>query len=851
MVGNFPRSVAAPLICLVYLISLCRPAAILAQSPTSDEVSCRLGGPAGAHRYRPGVWGLVEFRAWNATDEPAEVQAVLRFIDDPSIEFSRRVTVPPRSLLRTTCPVRVPEDIPAQRRAIDFLTERIMPPRRIDPKDAPTPQDILAQSQPMVLYREDPSVGRIADRLTNRPPPFEHAFHGVGPPVKLEPDYSIYDMIVAAMRSRKLSRRVASLDTQRLPADVAALDALDVIVLSSDRFAFDPGGISMIRNWVLRGGTLWITLHDVSAETVSAVMGDAFTSVVVDRVEMNSITINNSQLGIDGNETETIELEEPVQFARVLVEDAITTHVVEGWPAAFWQPFGDGRVFFTTLGPDAWMRPVLPSDPPPINLQNETPYYPRPSLETLAGDCLGPRPAKRLDNAHLKPFVSQQIGYQIPNRKVITLILSGFCLLLAIAAWWCSRVKRSERLVWVVPTIAILFAVAFLTMGAVTKRAVPPTAATIARISFETGVGEGRAAGLMAIYNQHANSDRMGAEEGGIFFPDMTAMSGTHRRITWTDEDKWYWENLELPAGVRIAPFERPIPLESAAICMASFGPRGLQGQLTSPLHGLQDAIISIPHQNTIAVKFEESGEFRSGADDVLARGEYLSEAILDDNRVRRRNIYKHLAGARLELDALPRPILFAWCDPVDLEFELPQSTRRNATVFSIPVRFEPTRPGTEVVVPSPFISYRALPTPGGQISPAYANLTHEWVQCSLAVTQRLRFQLPPSVLPLTLSRAKVNIVVRIPSRTLELLAMRQGEPEVVLQLNRPIGSYECTIDQPELLEVDEFGGFVLAIHVGDDESADPGDVMTQAPWLIEQLRVQVAGKVEGEQDEP
>jgi len=64
-------------LCFVWLI--CAGSAA-AQSPSAKDVSCRIGASAGAWRYRPGVWGLVEVSVINQTKEVAEAQSVLRFV---------------------------------------------------------------------------------------------------------------------------------------------------------------------------------------------------------------------------------------------------------------------------------------------------------------------------------------------------------------------------------------------------------------------------------------------------------------------------------------------------------------------------------------------------------------------------------------------------------------------------------------------------------------------------------------------------------------------------------------------------------------------------------------------------
>ena len=75
---------------------------------------------------------------------------------------------------------------------------------------------------------------------------------------------------MAAKRAQDLSRRVSILETNDLPIDPACLAVVDVLVVSSDCLATDPGGIALVRDWVLGGGHLWIMLDEVQPDTVSA-----------------------------------------------------------------------------------------------------------------------------------------------------------------------------------------------------------------------------------------------------------------------------------------------------------------------------------------------------------------------------------------------------------------------------------------------------------------------------------------------------------------------------------------------------------------------------------------------------
>ena len=172
----------------------------------------------------------------------------------------------------------------------------------------------MSASQPLILDTEVPAVGMIADPLPEYPlmgPELYHTADGDTPP---EPDQGVYEMLVAAKGELGMSRRVSVIDAKNWSPDPALLDVLDVLVLSSDRLACDVGGLLAVRNWVLGGGHLWIVLNEVQIETVSALLGDAFTTVLVDRVNLTHLSLINARLDPAQQTPVEVDLEQPVEF---------------------------------------------------------------------------------------------------------------------------------------------------------------------------------------------------------------------------------------------------------------------------------------------------------------------------------------------------------------------------------------------------------------------------------------------------------------------------------------------------------------------------------------------------------
>ena len=541
--------------------------------PTAPGISCHIGAADGARRYRQGVWGIVEVLAVNRTDRVAEAESVAWFVADPTLQFSRRVVVPPHATLRTTCPLRIPVLPDPEARYVDFLSEQVLPAPSGESRMSP--QEAMMASQPLVLDAEVPAVGMIGDVKAEHPrtgPDVYHTADGDGPP---EPDQSVYEMVVAAKLELGMSRRVSVFDAKDLPPDPALLDVLDVLVLSTDRLAADAGGVLTVRDWVLGGGRLWIVLNEVQAETVSALLGDAFTTVLVDRVNLTHLSLINARLDPAQQTPVEVELEQPVGLVRVIPAWSHSDGYGQWLACRFLATFGGGtRIFHGVV--------TRGLDPPGYA------HWP-----ILRQESLDKRPVADVGPVELQPFLSQQIGYRILSRTTVTVLLGSFLAASVLAGFWLDRRGRPEHVLWVAPLLVVITSLIFVSVALATRKSVPPTVATVARVAFEPGVGTAHSWGLVAMYNPEASREPIGAANGGRFFPDMTAMSGERRRVVWTDDGTWHWSQLELPAGVRTAEFDRPLPLDRVLDCRATFGPDGLEGTIgPHPFGELRDAVI-------------------------------------------------------------------------------------------------------------------------------------------------------------------------------------------------------------------------------------------------------------------
>lgn len=822
-------------------------AASHAEQPNGRAAGIEMGSAAGFRRYRPGSWAVVGVNASNPTDEAAEVLAAVYFDDEPTLQYGRKIWVPAHSIVTSTCPIRLPDSLEPGTGHVSLIS---VPIDQADGKDRRglSHADAVGRARPLIVTEGPIVVGILGDYTYPRPSAVVRPFHAGPEPTPSMPDDPVYDMVLAGGKAAALPRRVSTLDAEDLPADAASLDALDVLVLCSDRLTQNPDATALVRNWVLEGGYLWVMLDEVGQESASALLGDAFSSLVVDEVKRTELRIEDVRGDHAADEDTVLEFEEPVAFARVLPGDITVTDEVDGWPVSFWQAFGQGKVFFTTLGPHAWYRPVTSDDPKPKSKSDDIPFVAREPLVRLANHLFSDGRADAFDVAVVEPFLAKQIGYRILSREIVAIILAAFCGGLCVAGIWFWRIGRLSRLLWLGPLAAVGTSLVFLGLTATARNSVPPTAALWQRVVLEPGVATGHTCGLAALYNPETCNSRLGATRGGLLLPDMTSMRGSRRRMVWTDEGAWHWEGLDLPPGIRTAPLTHTLHFEDAVDCRARFGPSGLTGALeASTFSGPEDAVIAIPGQPVLTTKIRSDGSFGAGLDDVLVPGEFVADTWLSDVQQRRTDVYRLLLKPRPERINSARPVMYFWASLVDTGFTFSQANQVGSVLISVPVQMERSPPGSGVTVPAPFIPFRGIIGPDGHRPSAYSSLTREWGELTTPATEWLRFQLPECVLPMEVTRAVIMLDIRAPSRVVEVLGLRDGVPAVVKEFKHPIGTYQVVLNRPELLRLDEPGGLTIAIRVSGEESPSVEDYMRMASWKVESLRMNIVGKVQGD----
>jgi hypothetical protein len=806
---------------LTQLLSQAAP--VLAQDPATRP---RLAGlaPAGGKQFLTNHDSVLGFRLTNPRATDLQARVLTFYQGETETQYGRDLWVPAHASIWSWFTLGPPAAVP---KIGQVELKSIV-------------RELSAGDQKLVRSGQDPPLGshlipfEIRHQLTTLmlDSDISDGSQTPTPPEKLEAAEHLRDLIHSMRHEVGMSPRINSVRERFLPPIAEAYEGIDQFVLASDRLVADVDGQRGLRAWLENGGHLWIPLDWVEQGTVTTLLGDLLNLQIVDRTSLTSVRF---EMG-PGNpyliKPETREYEEPVPFVRVLAPQQQVYYTVEGWPAAFVTQVGKGRVLFTTLGARAWVRPRTKADP-------ESRYQDLPTLPVglVPTDFLAQEVLMNVDRPLLtpndfRPYVSSQISYEVVSRASV-LIVFGLLFLVLIAAFLILGKKQVlEHMGWLAPVLAGAAALAFFWLGERARSAVPPTVAVAQAIVAEPETGQAQASGLMAIYQPGFDkSEVIGARAGGDFTVDTSGLEGrVHSRLQ-TDVKRWHWDHLELPSGVRLAPFRYTAPLDDTIGTTLLFGPVGLEGRVqTGSLGALEDVLITTPGRHALPVDVSADGSLHAAGGDSLETGHLLMSGLLTDQQRARQTLYEKLLASPQPQYLATRSLLLGWIQPLDMHFSLVAEARTTGmALVAVPLRFERTPPGTRVIVPSTFVESQRVGNDGRLAPTAHESGTRQ--------SMKIRFQVPASVLPVTLESARLTFRLLAPLREVSVTAFKDGQGVLLSRLSNPIGNERIEISDPQLLQVDKAGCLYINIEVGDLRGED------RNVWRLEWASLEVRGR--------
>lgn len=798
-----------------------------AERPAGTTVTV---GPSGIRRHVSGKWATVAVNAMNRSDVDSEETVAVIIGENSNQQFARRLWVPAGATRQTWLPVQIPGGLYPEQVTVPMKTIQL---RETDGKEQFQSNVVgMATSERSLLLSWDQSRTAVLfdgeDRSALRLEELEYLSKTV---------YAGRDSVSLSVQDLGL----ISLGTSLLPPSAKALDAIDHIVVAEDSVLQDTVAIKRIRSWLQSGGRIWIMVDQISPESVQALLGDAACYSIVDRVELNELEIervadiNAEQLGNVGWESE-----DPVEFVRVLIDTDDVQCRVNGWPAAFWKSVGHGEVLFTTLGARGWMAGDKEND-----------AYRGVSSRFFVTRLEPPRHTKELVS-----YLSDEIGYEIPDRASVAGVLGLHMLVVLIAGAWLAREKKLQYLSIIVPVAAVLSAGGLIAMGNAKTAAVPSTIATsqIARALPDSA--EIQVESVSSIYSQNARplSIESTAETTTRLLEE--GPGGEMRRLMWDDTGKSNWIYVNQPPGaVRHVESESIVNLPQPWLVKAKFTERGFEGRLSGlNVTSCEDAVIVSAASPSLAVaaSSSEPSNFVGDSDQVLSENQFIDTTLMSDIQRDRQELLRQLTSSSTAFFG-QEPTMVVWTDPVDSGVTFDEDyRRRGSSLASIPLRYERVPAGSDFRIPASFVRIDSYFGERGT-STVFNPKTGKWLDEMNRPNETDLKCVPPRILlPCELKRANVSIKINAPSRVLELKGFVDGEPVTLHRQENPTGLLEIEIDNSDALKLDSQGGLRLSIAISETEeerraAAEPGDpskpkAPSRSTWRIDYVHVNLEG---------
>lgn len=809
-------------------------------------------GTGGVRRYERGKWGVVRVNASNSGDESAEATVSVFLEDDSRTQYVRKLWVPRDATRQTWLPVLAPANIPREQSKLHASALQLVESEGLEVIKRRDGEPLVAASLlsldetqlhlAMVFAKQTPFTKELQKRQ------FDEA----------------YETVIEVRAMHAESRIVTSLASEFLPPYPEAYQALDQLVICNDQIANDSGGLAALRSWIARGGRAWIMLDLVGMEAARALLGNAGSFDIVDRVELNDFSIETPGSAVVGaNPIETWAAEEPVELVRVVTDSANIYSSINDWPAAFEVPFGNGMVVVTTLSARGWRyQHDLFAEP---SAEGRPTSGPTGALRYLASQFNQSSTTTTIvRNDDLRPLLSAQLGYRVPSRGIAALILGLNCILIGVAGVWLAKRQQLERLAIVIPLTTLVSGATLIAVGSSNTSSIPAASANFRLANISSEANSVHTDSYLAFYSPDTVELPLEADLAGVVAPAIEDLAGVAKRAVWNDDGHATWERIEVASGsVRYANGAENRTLQSPIRASAVFGVNGLQGKIVGndQVGAVADAIVAAPPAPYSGVRINSAGDFAVGPTDVLAQNEFLRGTMLSDEQQRRQAIYRMTLEPQEGRVYPQRPTLFVWGDSQSFGLSAPSLFRDSgATLFAIPLEIRRTLPKQRFTIPSTFIRITSQASSYGT-SAVFNPRTGRWMPDVTSSTNSFfQFLLPRSVLPCRVTSAEIALKIHAPSRTVELAGLKEQMPVVIKTLESPSGVLTFAIDDPKLLQLDSDGGLRFGVTVSptktqrekaarvaqfgsESKSDDDKDNFDNSTWQIDYLRLRPSGE--------
>lgn len=755
------------------------------------RVSVRSGGTG---RFLYGRWGAVTASVMNRGNSPASTLVVVT----PStggLQYGRRIELPGRAIFDATWPVQVTGQ--KQPGPVDFRYLHF-----------PGGEDdgVIRTRQ---FESELPSFSALASESPS-------GLAGYIPDLR---DSERRDSTLMLMGQAYRFPRVGSAGlTSFLARDIShhsdCLDPLDTLVIGDPLLTNHPMACDSIRSWLQRGGRLHLPLDLIGEEVVRSLLGDSLPLTIVGETSANSVTLDlNPDLPKPQYPVRSVtrEYDEPTRYLRLVAGGGEVLWSIDGWPVAIRLPVGRGYVLVTAVDPRVF---IVPRD----NSAGGPDWAPIESSRRMLETLFDGRPESLISQPAAQQHAADLVGYSIPGRGSALLLLSLFPALLLIVGTRLLRRSAGEKLVWVVPALALLAALPSLIVGLKIRSVAPDTLIETRVMSAAAGSATVVADGFASVYLPTAMKVPVSSTASSILDAQAESANLDYRRLIWDGAASSHWDNLNQPAGLKTYPLRAVRDATQPFNVTGTFDNAGFRAELQAPgFDNAADYIAVGTGPERLSLK-RTGNTLQATAADLLEPGQFQASALTSEEQRQRSQLMSTLFRPSDRMEMFPaQPTVMFWeaSDKTLLTFDSPNLRATQNTLVVLPIRWVPPPAGEPVTLLSPLMTMRSIETAAGGYGGLYNNPRREWVPLESPSETLLEFLLPPACRPFRLESAEVQLNVRAGARKVTLYGGVPGNLKVVLEAENPLGIINAPIPADLAAPACLDGRFYLQVEVG------------------------------------
>ncbi|XZE19679.1 hypothetical protein SH449x_005005 [Pirellulaceae bacterium SH449] len=775
--------------------------------------------------------GLVTVRAMvlNRADSAAKLRLSGKIDGFPSQEHARDVEIAPRSECHYDLLIRVPEETRGTERIeviVDAMQERGGSFYQLEIDGKP-----MSQSLPLSLDNSPVFPAMIIDLF----PPNQPFWHW--PPAE---SFYPYEHIKATCVDSGLSIRTANFDVYPLPTSYLGWDAIDWLVIGEVETLQDASTVETIKRFVQSGGTLWIMLDHVPVEQVRPLLSGRQLVEEVDETELTEFVVELiSPTAVISEVDRTVSVKSPVKMKRVAVEGADVTHKIGDWPAAFQMQSGYGKMYFTTVGSQAWIKGRTGTRPYDLAMTSD--FQSQLWSTNWVREVSNTRsfqPFSRIESN----YAVELIGSPVPSRTLMIGLLSSFCFVIVAVGFWRYSVGDLSQIGFLAPAISVVVAVGILIGSAWVRREIKQTDARLQIVEASEDGNNAYVREHGAIFQNSASDMKLVGKISGSAASDPSVTSGI-KTLVADDMLSWSMQNTAWPPGIWRYSTAGLVEVQS----MRASGRLTDKGLEIEPPTGLElaDVVINFVPGNRMICSQNGDTFFTDGA--LKAAGDrWFVDTLVSNEQTRRAEVYRDYFLVRERETRMPRRLL-GWSKRWK---ELPRWNRDDlelagAALVSIPIQLIPPAPNQSILVPHGLISIRNA-RDSISLSTAFDSLRGEWVAESTYATEiDLEFVLPQEVLPFVADQIDVELDIRAPRRTATVLHILGDNAKELGKVDSPSVPWRFTIKDEQVLQDCSDGVLRLKLVVSDrkDAGSDTGSV-SLVSWQVSHFHLSFRGSV-------